>query len=114
MFKELTGIADDGSKRNDLKLRHNPFHDPTAEQTVTTAVPVSNVHQHQWPVQKYETTDVQSTEAELKNLSMPAIQDQIRIPKALYRRGATYKLRDCYYDDDGEFLYRVPGMTGDK
>lgn len=113
MFKELTGVTDDGSKRNDLQLRHNPFHDPREEQAVTTAVQDSSVDQNQWHVQKYETTDVQSTEAELKKLSMPAIQDQISIPKALYRRGATYKLRDCYYDDDGEFLYRVPGMTGD-
>lgn len=114
MFKELTGITDDGNKRNDLKLRHNPFLDPRGEQAVTNAVPDSDVGKNQWHVQKYETSDVQSSEAELKKLSMPAIQDQISIPKALYRRGATYKLRDCYYDDDGEFLYRVPGMTGDN
>lgn len=112
MFKELTGIADEGSQRNDLKLRHNPFHDPRGEQAVMSAIPDNSVDQLH--VQKYDTTNVQSTEAELKKLSMPAIQDQISIPKALYRRGATYKLRDCYYDDDGEFLYRVPGMTGDN
>lgn len=36
--------------------------------------------------------------------------ERIRIPKSLYKPGSTYKLNDCYYDDDGEFLYRVPGM----
>lgn len=114
MFKQLTGIPDNGGQRNGTESRHNPFHDPRREQAVTSAVPESGVAQTQCHVQKYETTEVQSTEAELKKLSMPAIQDHISIPKALYRRGATYKLRDCYYDDDGEFLYRVPGMTGDK
>lgn len=36
--------------------------------------------------------------------------ERIIIPKNKYKPGYTYKLNDCYYDDDGEFLYRVPGM----
>ncbi|XP_053697850.1 uncharacterized protein LOC128744697 [Sabethes cyaneus] len=40
------------------------------------------------------------------------IKEFIQIPKKLYKKGATYQLDDCFYDDDGEFLYRVPGMTG--
>jgi len=40
------------------------------------------------------------------------IREYIKIPKKLFQRGATYKLDDCFYADDGEFLYRVPGMTG--
>uniref|UniRef100_A0AAG5CZ92 Neurite outgrowth-associated protein n=1 Tax=Anopheles atroparvus TaxID=41427 RepID=A0AAG5CZ92_ANOAO len=39
------------------------------------------------------------------------IREFIRVPKKLYKKGATYQLDDCFYDDDGEFLYRVPGMT---
>ncbi|XP_050070264.1 uncharacterized protein LOC126558312 [Anopheles maculipalpis] len=39
------------------------------------------------------------------------IKEFIRIPKKLYKRGATYQMDDCFYDDDGEFLYRVPGMS---
>lgn len=35
---------------------------------------------------------------------------RIRIPKKAYKKGATYKIDDCYYDDDGKFLYRVIGM----
>lgn len=36
--------------------------------------------------------------------------ERITIPQNLLKKGHTYKLNDCYYDDDGEFLYRVPGM----
>lgn len=34
----------------------------------------------------------------------------IKIAKNVYKPGMTYRIGDCYYDDDGEFLYRVPGM----
>lgn len=34
----------------------------------------------------------------------------IKIAKHLYKPGMTYRINDCYYDDDGEFLYRVPGV----
>ncbi|XP_050350286.1 uncharacterized protein LOC126773392 [Nymphalis io] len=36
--------------------------------------------------------------------------ERIRIPKKAYKKGATYKMNDCFYDDDGRFLYRVIGM----
>lgn len=36
---------------------------------------------------------------------------RIRIPKKAWKKGATYKVDDCYYDDDGKFLYRVIGFT---
>ncbi|XP_011879512.1 PREDICTED: uncharacterized protein LOC105568437 [Vollenhovia emeryi] len=34
----------------------------------------------------------------------------IKIAKHLHQPGMTYRISDCYYDDDGEFLYRVPGV----
>lgn len=34
----------------------------------------------------------------------------IKIPKNVYKKGMTYRVRDCYYDCDGGFLYRVPGL----
>lgn len=64
-------------------------------------------------VKKFDSTVQQSEDEQMKNLSMPAIRENITIPMKFYKKGATYKLGDCYYDDDGEFLYRVPGMTGD-
>lgn len=36
--------------------------------------------------------------------------ERIRIPKKAYKKDATYKVNDCYYDHDGKFLYRVLGM----
>ncbi|CAK9798969.1 hypothetical protein ANTQUA_LOCUS1803 [Anthophora quadrimaculata] len=35
---------------------------------------------------------------------------RLKIPKNVYKKGMTYRVKDCYYDDDGEFLYRVPGL----
>ncbi|XP_021936285.1 uncharacterized protein LOC110837925 isoform X2 [Zootermopsis nevadensis] len=34
----------------------------------------------------------------------------IQIPASKWQKGGTFKVGDCYYDDDGTFLYRVPGM----
>lgn len=62
-------------------------------------------------ISKYETNEVQLDEHEMKQLSVSSIRHHIEIPDKLFKEGATYRLRDCYYDDDGEFLYRVPGMT---
>lgn len=35
---------------------------------------------------------------------------RIRVPAEKWKKGYTFKIEDCYYDDDGTFLYRVPGM----
>lgn len=35
---------------------------------------------------------------------------RIQVPASKWQKGCTFKIGDCYYDDDGEFLYRVPGM----
>ncbi|CAH2087461.1 unnamed protein product [Euphydryas editha] len=40
--------------------------------------------------------------------------ERIRIPKKAYKKGATYKMKDCFYDDDGRFLYRVIGMSNNE
>ncbi|XP_057320560.1 uncharacterized protein LOC130664594 [Microplitis mediator] len=34
----------------------------------------------------------------------------IKIPRAKAKLGVTFKIKDRYYDSDGEFLYRVPGL----
>lgn len=36
---------------------------------------------------------------------------KIAIPDRLRKRGHTYKLYDCFYDDRGIFLFRVPGLS---
>lgn len=35
----------------------------------------------------------------------------IKIPDAVWRKGALYRIKDRFYTDDGEFLYRVPGLS---
>jgi len=40
------------------------------------------------------------------------IQERIKIPKKEWQKGRIYKVNDCFYSDDGEFLYRVPGLDG--
>lgn len=38
------------------------------------------------------------------------IQERIKIPRDRWQKGKIYKVDDCFYADDGEFLYRVPGF----
>lgn len=38
----------------------------------------------------------------------------IRIPKRVWKEGYTYRVNDCFYDDNGHFLYRVPGLISDE
>jgi len=38
------------------------------------------------------------------------IKEQIFIPKKVWKKDKLYKVGDCFYADDGEFLYRVPGL----
>ncbi|KAG4065824.1 hypothetical protein HA402_012502 [Bradysia odoriphaga] len=84
---------------------NNPFGTGVKPQTD------SNIEDSTLSVTRYENNEVQLHESDLKRLSMPSIRDHIVIPPKLYKEGATYRLGDCYYDDDGEFLYSVPGMT---
>uniref|UniRef100_A0A1A9VPG8 Uncharacterized protein n=1 Tax=Glossina austeni TaxID=7395 RepID=A0A1A9VPG8_GLOAU len=61
---------------------------------------------------KFSSSEVVISAEDSKRFAMSTVKDRIYIPRKLRRKGATYRLEDCYYDDDGEFLYRVPGMTG--
>lgn len=64
-------------------------------------------------IQKFEKPDASveslkfSNEKVFKELE---IQDEIKISKKLWKEGQIYKVGDCFYSDDGEFLYRVPGF----
>lgn len=117
MFRDLN-IANEESSNNPKRNVHNPFVNPrgaNADDSSDPQTPPRHLAQNaQDFVPKYEVTTVQPSETEFRKLTMVAIRDHIKIPKKLWKEGATYKLNDCYYDDDGEFLYRVPGMTGEK
>jgi hypothetical protein len=53
------------------------------------------------------TMYVKDTEQVLESLE---IEQRIKIPKKLYQKGKIYQVQDCFYADDGDFLYRVPGF----
>lgn len=57
---------------------------------------------------KYETKKV-SLAKMVENKPMP-FKSKVVIPERLRKPGSVYKLYDCFYDDRGEFLYRVPGL----
>nr|XP_018903997.1 PREDICTED: uncharacterized protein LOC109035006 [Bemisia tabaci] len=76
----------------------------------STAIEPQNSADEMSYVQKVDNKLVMKTldtdlEEELK------INEYIQIPKHLRKKGALYKIEDCFYADDGQFLYRVPGLT---
>lgn len=58
---------------------------------------------------KYQTSSEVEKKSE-KDYSHLMYPYRIRIPKDKWKYGYTYKVNDCFYDSDGTFLYRVPGM----
>ncbi|KAF2900049.1 hypothetical protein ILUMI_06133 [Ignelater luminosus] len=78
------------------------------ENTERSIQPVVQVDQlDKYPSSKNSTVITKFDENRKQLMDYP---EKIIIPKNKFKRGYTYKLNDCYYDDDGEFLYRVPGM----
>ncbi|EDW38274.1 GL12504 [Drosophila persimilis] len=63
-------------------------------------------------VQKFESSEIVISAADQQRYEMTKVKDRIVIPRKLHRAGATYRVEDAYYHDDGELLYRVPGMKG--
>uniref|UniRef100_A0A182PSF8 Uncharacterized protein n=1 Tax=Anopheles epiroticus TaxID=199890 RepID=A0A182PSF8_9DIPT len=63
---------------------------------------------------KYETAPYAESQFDTDDARKEDIKELIKIPKKLYKKGGTYQLDDCFYDDDGEFLYRVPGMSAGR
>ncbi|XP_017079981.2 neugrin [Drosophila eugracilis] len=65
-------------------------------------------------VPKFESSEIVISAADQRKYEITQVKTRIVIPRKLHREGATYRVEDAYYDDDGELLYRVPGMTGAK
>lgn len=64
-------------------------------------------------VQKYNTRTVPFKQHDPKDgIQITEIKERIIIPRKAYKRGAIFKVGDVFYDDDGELLYRVPGLDG--
>lgn len=63
-------------------------------------------------IEKFEKTEITISREDANKFQISPIKEKVHIPRKLYKKGLTYRVEDCYYDSDGEFLYRVPGMTG--
>jgi len=63
-------------------------------------------------VPKFASSEIVISAADQRKYEITQVKTRIVIPRKLHRQGATYRVDDAYYDDDGELLYRVPGMTG--
>jgi len=85
---------------------------PTKEDINTTIVlkpeDISKIVEHRHETNSSKVGFVRKTTRDMSHLVYP---EKIIIPQDQFKKGYTYKLNDCYYDSDGEFLYRIPGMT---
>lgn len=70
------------------------------------------VPENPFSVGKFEENVIMISKADADKFHISPIKERVHIPRKLYKQGLTYRVEDCYYDSDGEFLYRVPGMTG--
>lgn len=107
-----------------LETYKNQMNFDGEEQTTDVAAASSSAvtnAENNFEVSKYEddNTDV-ATDDNLKDTRIKLWKKKIdtegdylkpiKITKNIYKPGMTYRVSDCYYDDDGEFLYRVPGV----
>lgn len=61
---------------------------------------------------KHQPSQIQVSKTPKQDYSFLEYPLKIRIPDKVRKKGGLYKLNDCYYNGDGYFLYRVPGMVG--
>lgn len=79
---------------------------PTYEKSIDVATVEASLQEHTNIISRKEVSKFVDT---IDNYPLA-----IRIPKRVWKEGYTYKVKDCFYDDRGEFLYRVPGLMTDE
>ncbi|XP_073826383.1 uncharacterized protein [Musca autumnalis] len=103
-IKDLQGIqTSQGSETNPAVATTKNEAETTSEKNFLDALSMTH---------KFTSNEVEISENDKQLFEMSKVKSRIHIPRKIYRKGATYRVDDTYYDDDGEFLYRVPGMTG--
>ncbi|XP_068085096.1 neugrin-like [Anabrus simplex] len=75
------------------------------EKSSSLKVPVNNFSIKTLQEVPGNKESVPSTRRETKQLP-----EWIKIPHTCKGKGSLFRVDDCFYDEDGEFLYRVPGM----
>jgi len=66
------------------------------------------------PIQRYESGKMAVDEILTPLEETEIVHDRINIPLNVYKKGAVYQLKDCFYHSDGELLFRVPGIMPKK
>ncbi|XP_025411558.1 uncharacterized protein LOC112684319 [Sipha flava] len=79
---------------------------PTNEKNIDVATVEASLQEHTSIISRKDVSKFIDT---INNYPLA-----IRIPKKVWKEGYTYKVKDCFYDDRGEFLYRVPGLMTDE
>lgn len=65
------------------------------------------------PSERFKTNAVAFQRSEKANLELQDpdnLPNKITIPREKWIRGRLYRVNDSFYSDDGNFLYRVPGL----
>lgn len=63
------------------------------------------------PAQKITKYEVKAKSSNISDgLDLEPFVDKIVIPAEVRKKGAMYKVNDCFYDDNGYFLFKVPGL----
>ena len=65
-------------------------------------------------VKKYKETTKRDENIVLKSKSKMEIKEKIDIPIDLHKENAVYQIGDCFYESNGEFLHRIPGVFPEK
>lgn len=65
------------------------------------------------PSERFKTNAVAFQKSKKSNIELQDpdnLPNKITIPREKWIRGRLYRVNDSFYSDDGNFLYRVPGL----
>lgn len=65
------------------------------------------------PSERFKTNAVAFQKSKKANIELQDpdnLPNKITIPREKWIRGRLYRVNDSFYSDDGNFLYRVPGL----
>lgn len=133
-YKERTTLLDTYKKyiesKNSEDVSPNILNNTTKDTNIEekcVSTPKNLSDENMLDVRTNATESKVATKAEIKSASLDTYVKErisymdmdleytkhIKIPQSVYKKGKTYRIKDCYYDYDGEFLYRIPGLRGD-
>ena len=93
-----------GEERSVERTRQKENLAVSEELSMSNAETVPKFIKKPWETRRNTTVTEESEERE--------VPDKIVIPEEAKRHSAIYQKGDTFYDGNGEFLYRVPGLSG--